>query len=349
MSKLPSARPEPKPRRRGALPDDLLWRSDEEAARRLALKNLSAAVAAERRLDDRSDREALHDFRVAIRRLRSVVRAYRSQLGGAIRKRDRQDLRKIQRATGSGREAEVALKWLTKQQPSLQPEHLPGLNWLSAMLLDRRRRCSEQLDAEIRASFRSIATKLEGRLAIMRVEQNLLSEEPPVSFARCVANLTEAHATDLSMTLGQIANIDDAEKLHRGRISGKRLRYLLEPVRPYVNEAQQVVKQSKGLQDLLGDLNDIHVLMREIDDALEASMRQRSERVRMSLRSDIERARREASASEWSGLIELHARLDQERRLLVAKLRDRWLSTLLDEVVAEARGLAARLRSMDLG
>ena len=341
-------RRERKPWRRRALPDDLLWRSEEEAARRLALKGLSAAVAAERRLDDRFDREALHDFRVAIRRLRSVLRASRPQLESAVRPKDRQNLKRIQRATGAGREAEVALAWLTKQQPTLQPEHLAGLNWLSAMLLERRRRCSDDLDGGVRASFQRTAERLEERLAVMRSEQNLLSERPHHSFARCVANLTEAHATDLLVTLGQIASMDDADKLHDSRISGKRLRYLLEPVRPYVNDAQQVVKQSKRLQDLLGDINDIHVLMREIDNALEPSMKQRGLRIQASLRSDdIDRARREASMSEWTGFLELHARLREERGLLIAKLRDRWLNGELGALVARARGLAQQLRSMD--
>ena len=348
IARLPSVDREPKPQRRRALPDDLMWRSEEEAARRLALKSLSAAIAAERRLDDHFDREALHDFRVAIRRLRSVLRAYKPQLDGAVRPKDRRSLRKIQRATGAGREAEVALAWLTKQQPTLQPEHLAGLNWLSAGLLERRRRCSEDLDGQTRASFRRIADKLKERLAVMRSERNLLSEHPQASFARCMANLTEAHATDLLVTLGQVASMGDTKKLHESRISGKRLRYLLEPVRPYVNEAQQVVKQSKRLQDLLGDLNDIHVLMREIEDALELSMEQRGRRVRVSIRSgDIDRAKREASMSEWAGFIELHQRLDQERRLLVAKLRDHWLPGELGALVARARELAQQLRSMD--
>lgn len=348
IAKLPSARSEPGRRRRSALPDDLLSRGEEEAARRLALKNLAAAINAERRLSDRFDREALHDFRVAVRRLRSLLRAYKPQLAAAVRPKDRQNLKQIQRATGAGREAEVALAWLTKQQQTLRPEHLAGLNWLSATLLDRRRRCSDDLDAEVRSSFRRNAQKLEERLAVMRSEQNLLAEHPHVSFARCVADLTDAHAEDLAVTLGQLASIGDTEQLHEARISGKRLRYLLEPIRPYINGAQQVVRQSKKLQDLLGDLNDIHVLMREIDIALEGSAKQRGDRIRASLRGgDIDRARREAAMSEWTGFIELHARLDQERRQLISKLRDRWLDAELDVLLGQARRLAQQLRAMD--
>jgi CHAD domain-containing protein len=342
----PSGRPDQ--RRRSALPDDLLFRSDEEAARRLALKCLAAAKAAERRLDDRFDREALHDFRVAIRRLRSVLRAYRPQLDKAVRRKDRKRLRAIQQATGGGREAEVALEWLTKQHGDLAPEHLAGLNWLSALLLERRRQCSEDLDAKVRGSFRRTVEKLEERLAIMRSEHNLLAEHPHVTFARSLANLTEAHATDLLVNLGQIMSMEQAEQLHEARITAKRLRYLIEPVRAYADGTQSVVKRSKRLQDVLGDLNDVHVLMKEIDQSFEDSMQHKAARVRDSLRrGDIERAKREASVSEWAGLVELYDRLDKERRELVACIRDQWLGGDLDALVNKARDLAHRLRARD--
>lgn len=314
----------------------------------MALKSLAAAKAAERRLDDRFDREALHDFRVSIRRLRSLLRAYRPQLHGAVRPKERKRLRAIQRATGGGREAEVALEWLTKQHADLAPEQLAGLNWLSALLLERRRKCAEDLDTKVRASFRRTAEKLEERLAIMRSEQNLLAEQPHVTFARTLGNLTEAHATDLLMNLGQIASLDHAAQLHEARITAKRLRYLLEPIRAYADKAQSVVKRSKRLQDVLGDLNDVHVLMREIDESFEDSMQQKAGRVRESVRrGDIERARREASVSEWAGLVELHDRLDKERRDLIGQLRDRWLGGDLNALVARARDLAQHLRTLD--
>ena len=336
------------PKRPSALPDDLLLRSDEEAARRLALKALAAARAAERRLDDRSDPEALHDFRVAIRRLRSLLRAYRPQLESSVRKKDRARLRKIQRTTGGGREADVALEWLTKQQRDLAPEYLTGLNWLSAKLLTRRRECAQALDEEVRQAFKRTAEKLEERLAIMRTEQNLLADRPHATFARTLANLTEAHATDLLVQLGQIARMDDAEALHKTRIMSKRLRYLLEPLRAQVAEAQPVVKKTKRLQELLGDLNDIHVLMDEIYRAFDDALAQKASRIKESLsHGDIDRARRDASMSEWVGLVELYSRLERERREVIGKLRDRWLDGDLDALVTRARNLAHELRLRD--
>lgn len=335
------------PNRRSTLPGDLLFRSDEEAARRLALKSVSAARAAERRLGDPFDRDALHEFRVSVRRLRSLLRAYRPQLESAVRAKDRKRLRAVQSATGAGRESEVALQWLSKQHSHLAPEHLAGLNWLSAALLERRRKCAEALDVELRGTFRRTFQKLEDRLAIMRSERNLLAEQPQVIFARTLADLTDAHATDLQLNLGQIASLDHAEQLHQARIAGKRLRYLLEPIRAYTNGAQSVVGRSKKLQDVLGDLNDVHVLMREIEQSFEASMREKAERVRLSLRAgDIDRAQGAASAREWGGLIELYRRLAVERREIIEELRDRWLGGELDALVADARKVAQELRTL---
>lgn len=265
-----------------------------------------------------------------------------------MRAKDRKRLRAIQQSTGAGREAEVGLEWLTKQHGNLAAEHLAGLNWLSALLLERRRKCAEDLDSELRASFRRSAEKLADRLAVMRSEQNLLAEQPHVSFARTLANQIEAHATDLLVNLGQIVSVEHSERLHQARIVAKRLRYLLEPVRAHAGEAQWVVKRSKKLQELLGDLNDVHVLMQEIDLSLEGSMQKKASRLRDYLRKgDFERARREATVSEWAGLVELYGRLENERRDLVATLRDRWLGGDLDVLVARARDLAQELRGAD--
>jgi len=55
---------------------ELLDRLAVLAASAVALAYLDDAVAAATRLSDRSDAEALHDFRVTIRRLRVTLRAY---------------------------------------------------------------------------------------------------------------------------------------------------------------------------------------------------------------------------------------------------------------------------------
>ncbi|MBZ0119643.1 MAG: CHAD domain-containing protein, partial [Sandaracinaceae bacterium] len=59
----------------------LLDVSANEGVRTLALGFWAEARDAAERLEQQADVEALHDFRVALRRLRSCLRAYDSLLG----------------------------------------------------------------------------------------------------------------------------------------------------------------------------------------------------------------------------------------------------------------------------
>src|SRR5918999_1214042 len=90
----------------------LLSRSPEEGARLLALSFLDQAAAARPRLADPADTEALHDFRVGLRRLRSCLRAYRDCLEDSVPKKLARKLRRLASSTGPGRDAEVQIEWL---------------------------------------------------------------------------------------------------------------------------------------------------------------------------------------------------------------------------------------------
>jgi hypothetical protein len=108
------------------------------------------------------------------------------------------------------------------------------------------------------------------------------------------------------------------------------------------------VTKTKRLQELLGELNDVHVLMTDVDAAFEDALSQKVTRIKDSLtRGDFQRARRDASMSEWIGLVELYSRLESVRRELVASLRDRWLHGELDDLVHHTRDLAHDLRLVD--
>ncbi len=94
------------------LPDDLLDRPAEEAVRRVALRELERAELARAALVAGGDPEALHDFRVAVRRLRSLLRAFREEAGEPLGKRLRRQLATLADDTNPGRDAEVAVTWV---------------------------------------------------------------------------------------------------------------------------------------------------------------------------------------------------------------------------------------------
>jgi len=107
-------------------PDNLLAAPAPGAAHRIALSLLDAATAARERLPDTGDAEALHDFRVAMRRLRSTLRAYQPQLEAVVPAKLRRRLRDLARATGEARDVEVQISWLERQRTSSRRRDAPA-------------------------------------------------------------------------------------------------------------------------------------------------------------------------------------------------------------------------------
>src|SRR5216110_2080839 len=120
--------------------ENLLAAPAPGAARRIALSLLDAATAARERLPDASDAEALHDFRVAMRRLRSTLRAYQPQLDAVVPPKLRRRLRDLARATGEARDVEVQIDWLEHRRDELPPARRAGVPWLLVRLTERRER-----------------------------------------------------------------------------------------------------------------------------------------------------------------------------------------------------------------
>ncbi|MHC5012601.1 MAG: CHAD domain-containing protein, partial [Planctomycetota bacterium] len=209
------------------LPPDLLLRTPEEGARRIALAFLGEARAASLRLDDADDVEALHDFRVAIRRLRSTLRAWRPELASSISKKQRRALKDLQAATGGGRDAEVALAWLERERPSVAPTHRHGLEWMVKRLVRRRREAMGRVTGDVRREFDRWDAALRNRLSRMRVEHHLAEESTTPAFAAVAAIRLREHMQDLLDHLLRIEEPGDRELCHDTRIRCKRLRYLL--------------------------------------------------------------------------------------------------------------------------
>src|SRR5256885_374018 len=129
-------------------PPELLEQPVERAARVVALILLENAQKARQRIDDPSDGDAAHGFRVAIRRLRSWLRALGPWLEDSIPKKAFRRLEKAARLTGDSRDAEVHLTWLEAQRAALSVRQRRGLNWLV-----------EHIEAEKKESDHVVTTK----------------------------------------------------------------------------------------------------------------------------------------------------------------------------------------------
>lgn len=238
----------------------LPYRDANEGARELALALTAQTQAAARRLRHMPDTESLHDFRVALRRLRGCLRAYAPWLGtgrGLARR-----LRRIARATNAARDLEVILDWANGQRPTLAPEERAGASALIRNLEDRQAREYRHVRKRILRRWGRIEPRLRARLA----EPARASGE---SFGTITATLIRRQTDALEQALAALTAHWDDHQAHRTRIHAKRLRYLLEPFRPgaakesgvAVPAAGDAVAALKALQDELGVLQDMRVLM----------------------------------------------------------------------------------------
>ena len=253
----------------------------ERGARRLALGYLDEAEAAHQRLERADDDEALHDFRVAVRRLRSTVRAYRDYLRDSIDRRDRERLGALADETGDARDLEVQVSWLERRLDMLPRGEGPGdrgqgtagepdgherarawelLNATRAARNDARDRLLRHVNREFPRERWRLARSL--RFYLVRVDLEAPPEGPRL--AAVLARLALAQAVELEERLAQVQSIDDQEPAHRARIAAKRLRYLLEPVQADLEGAPGVIRALKKLQDALGEMHDADVLLARI-------------------------------------------------------------------------------------
>ncbi len=219
---------------------------------------LDQAREAAGRLDSGDDDEALHDFRVALRRLRSVLRAFQPYLDHAVPKKTRRQIRDLARATNSARDAEVLLEWLAGSRAQLTPVQRVGARWLEEHLAARRDDGYDVGARAIASDFAGVERRVRKRLAAAARHPWGGSESRP-TFAAALGELVRAHLQTLQDALGEVRRSDDRQTVHTARIHAKRLRYLLELVAGELESAASGVKRVKRLQTVLGDLHDMQV------------------------------------------------------------------------------------------
>ena len=71
----------------------------------------------------------------------------------------------------------------------------------------------------------------------------------------------------------------DETEGHAARIAAKRLRYLAEPLAPWIDSARRPVELLKALQDLLGELHDGQLLAAHVAQSLAEIESKRAQRL----------------------------------------------------------------------
>ena len=261
-----------------SLPDKLLDAPAHESVRRIALAFLTDASDSFRRWSKHPSADALHGFRVAVRRLRSTLRAYRPFLMQSVDRKLRRRLTRVAAATSASRDLDVQIAWLRDER---------GHADLLAQLEETKLGADKEPRDELEARWPSLDARLRKRLTRYKIRLDLAEPKPTPSFAQVAGQLASEHVNTLEARLRAICSRDDYRAAHRARVAGKRLRYLLEPLAASVVGVPDVIESLKKLQDVLGELQDGYVFRQSISDhSLDERIRERQRDAFVVLRRD---------------------------------------------------------------
>ncbi len=215
------------------------------------LEDLSGAIP---RVMEKQDGEAVHDLRVAIRRIRSLLRVVRPVFGRFHVTRIRQQMQRVASATGQLRDEEVLAE--TLDALALEPALRAGMGtWLQI----RQQRERELREGVIRIlSARVLDMPRQQLQALLILPPAPGRDKEAYRFAKRVVIEAQRRIEALGM--------------HDLRIAYKRLRYAVEALSPVLPPELRAWGQvATTFQKILGNLHDHDVAMDTLRAAAELS------------------------------------------------------------------------------
>jgi CHAD domain-containing protein len=256
----------------GALPPRDISRFDvslvpsvraDAGARQIHLALLEIMVANEAGVRADLDTEFLHDYRVSLRRTRSLLAQIKDVFPPAAVTYFRTEFRWLAQSTGPKRDLDVLLLSLRGMSESVPADDLSALlDFLSRKQLHEQRLLEQVLDSD----------RYQTLLAGWR---DFLQDPPPEipgpkNAARPLMEVASRRILRLYRRLVDQATALDAETppdaIHQVRIQGKKLRYMIDAMRSLRDrsELDRIISSLKKVQSVLGDFNDAQIQERSL-------------------------------------------------------------------------------------
>ena len=247
--------------------------ADWNQVRDIARRRLHHFVSLEPRVLQGNDVGAIHDFRVASRRLQQIVDLlYPTPRPKRIRKL-RRVIRRSRRLLSTVRNCDVLIQLVDDtlakknvgQRESWRAfkEHLEGLRSESfPVAVDKLSKLN------LSAFYVSLQDYLDATPMAPGDSQDAVSDQsPPVNgmesgkiqekVVRALQRIWDA----LAAQVASAREVGGARSLHAVRIAAKRLRYLVEVIRDLgAPDSEKVLQQLRRLQQLLGDWHDLEIM-----------------------------------------------------------------------------------------
>lgn len=297
----------------------LEWDADTDSAQRaarvIALRALDSVIDARDGIRKR-DPESVHQFRVALRRLRSWIYMYGPSLHDTLHKRTLRRLRVIADATTELRDLDVQIEWLRAERKALGKARLGAAKWILNRLNADRQRAWRKFRKVLIADFAKTERSLRRELNQYVVTHDLRSEDPVDEMRAITAHLMHEQGKALAVALQRIRSVDDTNRLHRARIIAKRTRYALQPLAAHAPGLTSIADDLTRFQDVVGELRDAQLLAHRVTRELSYVTAERAALVAS------EHVYRPAGAMDFSRIV-TEFPFDASLSLLFARLRDR--------------------------
>jgi CHAD domain-containing protein len=245
-------------------------------ARHLIIERIAELVRHEAGTRSGEDIEALHDMRVASRRLREALEIFVFCFPPKTYDRLYGRVRRVTRALGQARNADVAVAYfsglLSNNEDLIEQFALQdGLRRLAKRQNNARARMQQDLDKVQPSALLSQFERAFDKLAqIPRSRQR--GSRTALSLAR---RLLGQRLREVFSRLHAITGEEDAEGLHNLRIAVKKLRYALETLDFAAGEQHQDnLRFFKKLQTVLGDLHDRDVFAETVQKRMKKLQKQ---------------------------------------------------------------------------
>jgi CHAD domain-containing protein len=203
-----------------------------------------------------SDPEVLHQYRVTLRRMRSLVTLLKKAFPATEQETLSRELKLAMEETNLLRDLDVQIVEVAEIRTSLPDALQPGLD-----------RFLRQLEKERGLEYRSVrktlvAERFDKRFVRVGAILDSHSESTPDTIANLLAPAIIKRYRTITRDFSSLERNLKPEQLHAMRVSCKKLRYLLEFFPELLSQdlAASFRKDLKTLQNLLGRYNDLCVL-----------------------------------------------------------------------------------------
>ena len=245
---------------------------------RLALKKrFDEMLGLSHAANNGKDSDAVHDMRVASRRLRSALEDSMPYLKDKAVNSTIKQLRSIADALGEVRDQDVAILALEKLASRTKPEILSTVQDLIRSRKKIRKEARRSLKKRLKDELEDVSSDFENALKPSTKSGRNRKHSGPnranPSYTMMATLIVQKRLRELEKLSRGLSKPGTAEALHDMRIAAKRLRYAIELFSVcWPSESLTYAKKIARLQSALGQVHDCDVWIESLDEQLQQAI-----------------------------------------------------------------------------